>query len=138
MFYNYITLLQVKFSPVIKLQYSSDIQLKWSTFSESHIEDIGFLQNISIKYIGFQVSIQNEISNYIQTLYSIDSILPSFLLTLLHTKNTKKKLPRTLTNISTITFFLFTINIMSSKLCEFLNVISYTYRACKCVIIAFS
>lgn len=107
MFYNYITLLQVKFSPVIKLQYSSDIQLKWSTFSESHIEDIGFLQNISIKYIGFQVSIQNEISNYIQTLYSIDSILPLFLLTLLHTKNTKKKFPRTLTNISTITFFIY-------------------------------
>ena len=58
-------------------------------FSESHPEDIEFLQNISIKYVAFRVSAQNEISNYIiamQTLCSNYCILAPFLLTLLNTK----------------------------------------------------
>ena len=33
-----------------------NIKLKGSTFSESYIEVIEFLQNISRKYIGFQIT----------------------------------------------------------------------------------
>ena len=72
-------------------------------FSESHSEDIEFLQNISIKYVGFRVSAQNEISNYIIYANSLFKLLYFSSISLDIAQYQKG--PSTLTNISNISSF---------------------------------